>query len=84
MAELKSFSAMDAVSEVNAQGIPTTILYGEKERDLYPDLVKRCHNLATDINDADLIEVSGAAHFIGEEPYSSALAQAVSDIFTNL
>ncbi len=84
MTELKNFSAMDAVSEVNDRGVSTTILYGEKERDLYPDLVVRCQNLATDITDAELIEVRGAAHFIGEEPYSSELAQVVSDIFTDL
>ncbi len=84
MTELKNFSAMDAVSEVNDRRVSTTILYGEKERNLYPDLVVRCQNLATDIIDAELIEVRGAAHFIGEEPYSSELAQVVSDIFTDL
>lgn len=84
MRELKDFSAVDAVTAVNAQGVPTTILFGERERELHPDLVARCHNLAVEIDDAELIEVSGAAHFIGEEPYSSELARVANDTFSEL
>ena len=78
--ELTTFSAAEAVSSVNRLGIPTTILFGEKERELHPQLVARSGKLAARIAGATLVEVTGAAHSIGERPYALELARIVSDI----
>lgn len=82
--ELSSFSVADAVSSVNRLGIPTTILFGERERELHPQLVARCGNLAARIAGATLQEVAGAEHSIGEIPYALVLAQVVSNIARSL
>lgn len=80
MHELASFSAAEAVSSINRLGIPTTILFGEKERELHPLLVVRSGKLAARIAGATLVEVPGAAHSVGERPYALELARVVSDI----
>jgi pimeloyl-ACP methyl ester carboxylesterase len=82
--ELASFSAAEAVSSVNRLGIPTTVLFGERERELHPQLVARSGKLAARIAGATLVEVAGAAHFIGENPYALELARVVSNIATGL
>lgn len=82
--ELASFSAAEAVTSVNRLGIPTTVLFGERERDLHPQVVSRSEKLAARIADAALIEVAGAAHFIGENPYALELARVVGNIATAL
>jgi pimeloyl-ACP methyl ester carboxylesterase len=80
--ELAGFSATEAVSSVNRLEIPTTILFGEKERELHPQLVARSSKLAARIAGATLVEVPGAAHAIGERHYALELARVVSDIAT--
>lgn len=78
--ELSGFLAADVVSSVNRLGIPTTVTFGERERELYPQLVDRSHKLAAGILGAKLVEVVGAAHSIGENPYASELARVVDNI----
>lgn len=78
--ELTNFSAADAAFSVNQLGIPTTILFGEKERELHPQIVARSGKLATEIAGATLIAVADAAHFVGEKPYAIELARVVSNI----
>lgn len=80
MRELKDFSAAEATTSVSQLAIPTTILFGERERELYPHLVSRSEQLAAAIAGAELIEVASAAHSIGENPYAHKLAQVVSRI----
>lgn len=82
--ELSEFSAEDAVGVVNGLDIPTTVMFGENEHETNPYLVARCSQLATDIINAELIEVTGAGHTIGCDPYASELARVVSDIFSDL
>lgn len=82
--ELASFLAAEVVSSVNQLGTPTTVLFGERERELHPQLVARCGKLAARIEGATLIEVAGAAHSIGENPYALELAQVVSGIAADL
>jgi pimeloyl-ACP methyl ester carboxylesterase len=82
--ELADFSAAEAVSSVNRLGIPTTVLFGERERELHPQLVARSGKLAARIAGATLVEVAGAAHFIGENPYALELARVVGNIATGL
>lgn len=84
MQELASFSAAEAVSHVNRLGIPTTVLFGERERQLHPQVVARSGKLATRISGAKLVEVAGAAHFIGENPYALELARVVGNIATGI
>jgi hypothetical protein len=47
-------------------------------------VVARSSKLAARITGATLLEVTGAAHFIGEKPYASELARVVSNIVTGL
>jgi pimeloyl-ACP methyl ester carboxylesterase len=75
--ELTRFSALKAVSSVNELRIPTTILFGEKERELHPLLVARSRKLAAQIARATLIEVANAEHSIHEIGYASELARVV-------
>lgn len=82
--ELMGFSANEAASSVSQLGIPTTVLFGEKERKLYPQLVARSEQLAATIVGAELVEIAGAAHFIGENPYAYELARVVGGIATEL
>lgn len=82
--ELASFSAAEAVASVNRLEIPTTVLFGQRERELHPQVVARSGKLATRIAGAELVEVAGAAHFIGENPYALQLARVVSDVATAL
>ena len=82
--ELASFTAAEAVSTVNRLGIPTTVLFGERERELHPQVVARSGKLAARIIGATLVEVAGAAHFIGENPYAIELARVVGSIATGL
>jgi pimeloyl-ACP methyl ester carboxylesterase len=84
MQELASFSAADAVSSVNRLGIPTTVLFGERERELHPQVAARSGKLAGRIAGAILLEVAGAAHFVGENPYALELARVVGNIATGL
>lgn len=78
--ELSNFSAADAVSSVNRLRIPTTILFGERERELHPRLVARSGELAAQIEGATLLEVIGAEHSVGENPYALELARIVSNV----
>lgn len=80
MHELTGFSAFGAAALVSQLRISTTVLFGEKERELHPHLVARSEQLATTIVGAELIEVAGAAHFMGENPYAGELARVVSSI----
>jgi pimeloyl-ACP methyl ester carboxylesterase len=82
--ELERFSAADAIASVNRLGAATTVVFGEKERELHPHLVARSGQLAADIAGAELVEILGAAHFIGESPYAHKLAQLVGGIATQL
>jgi pimeloyl-ACP methyl ester carboxylesterase len=82
--ELASFSAADAVSSVNRLGIPTTVLFGERERKLHPQVVARSGKLAAGIAGATLVEVAGAAHFIGEDSYAREMARVVGNIAAGL
>jgi pimeloyl-ACP methyl ester carboxylesterase len=82
--ELASFSAADAVASVNRLDIPTTVLFGERERELHPQVVARSGKLAARIAGATLVEVAGAAHFIGEKPYALELARVVGNVATGL
>lgn len=82
--ELASFSAAEAVSSVNRLGILTTVLFGERERELHPWVVARSGKLATRIAGATLLEVAGAAHFVDENPYAQELAQVVGNIVAGL
>jgi len=82
--ELANFSAAEAVASVNRLGIPTTVLFGERERELYPQVVARSGKLAARIAGATLVEVTGAAHFIGENPYALELARTAGNIATGL
>lgn len=84
MQELASFSATEAVASVNRLGIPTTVLFGERERDLHPQVVARSSEFAVRIVGATLVEVRGAAHFVGENPYARELARVVSNIAVGL
>ena len=81
--ELSDFSMLDAVALVNSLGIPTTVMFGEKERENNPFLVARSNKLADNIVNADVIEVDGAGHKIGCDPYANELARVVSDVFSN-
>jgi pimeloyl-ACP methyl ester carboxylesterase len=82
--ELSEFSAEDAVGAVNSLDIPTTVMFGENEHETNPYLVARCSQLAADIINAEFIEVTGAGHIIGCDPYASELARVVGDIFSDL
>lgn len=82
--ELSEFFVADAVQVVNRLAVPTTVLFGEKERETSPYLVARCSQLAADIIDAELIEVTGAGHVIGCNPYAAELTRVVSNIFSDL
>ena len=82
--ELSRFSAANAVLSVNRLGIPTTVTFGESERELHPQLVARSRKLAAGIVGAKLVEVAGAAHFIGENPYAFELARVVGNIAKGL
>lgn len=82
--ELSEFAVTDAVDAVNSLDIPTTVLFGEKERETSHYLVERCTQLAADIVNAELIEVISATHTMGDDPYASELARAVRDIFADL
>lgn len=82
--ELLSFSAADAVTSVNRLGIPTTVLFGERERELHPQLVARGGKLAARIAGAKLFEVTGAEHSISENPYAFELSRVVSNITEGL
>ncbi len=82
--ELASFSAAEAVSSVNRLEIPTTVLFGERERELHPQVVARSGKIAAGIVGATLLEVAGAAHFIGEHPYAIELARVVGGIAAGL
>lgn len=82
--ELSEFFVADAIQVVNRLTIPTTVLFGEKERETNPYLVARCSQLAADIVNAELIEVAGAGHVIGCNPYAAELARVVSDVFSDL
>ena len=82
--ELASFSAANAVASVNRLGIPTTVLFGGRERELHPQVVTRSGKLAAEIAGATLVEVAGAAHFIGEKPYALELARVAGNIATGL
>lgn len=84
MEELASFSAAEAVFSVNRLGIPTTILFGERERELHPQVFARSGKLAASIACATLLEVAGASHFVGEKPYALELARVVSSISARL
>lgn len=82
--ELSEFPAADATAIVNRLDIPTTIMFGEKVHETSPYLVARCRQLAADIVHSELVEVSGAGHKIGCDPYASKLAQVVSNIYSEL
>lgn len=82
--ELADISAARTAALVNRLAIPTTILFGERERELYPNLVARSEQLASAITGSELKEIAGAAHSIGENPYAHEVAQIVSDIATEL
>lgn len=82
--ELSGFSAAKATSLVNRMAIPTTVMFGEKERERNPSLVARCGQLAAGIIGAELIEVTGAGHSIGDNPYADDVARVVGDIAARL
>lgn len=82
--ELESFSTAEAVSSVNLLKIPATVLFGEREHELHPQVVARSGKLAASIAGATLVEVAGVGHFIGEKPYARELARVVGSIAAGL
>ncbi len=82
--ELMGFSANEAVTLINRLAIPTTVLFGENERNIHPDLVARSEQLAATIAGAKLVEIVGASHLISEKPYAHELARVVGTIASEL
>lgn len=76
--ELSDFSANQATEMVNRLGIKTTVVFGEKEHASNPMLVKRNQQLASSINDAELITIPSATHKMRENPYATEISRIVA------
>lgn len=68
-----SYSAGEIADEINSQKISTMVVYGGKERQMYPILVERCRQTAKKIVRAELIEMPDCPHNLSDETYSKAM-----------
>lgn len=69
----KNLSAKDTAKQINKTKTEVTLLYGEKEKQLYPYLVKRVLETATDLKNTDVIEVSKTGHIFRDPLYIEAI-----------
>lgn len=77
LADFRTISANDIAAQVNAANIPAVLLYGKKEQAKYPHLVARVKDTARQLEDAQLIQIPGAAHKMREPHYLAGLQKVV-------
>lgn len=71
--DFRSYSADSLAREIAQQKIPTTVVYGEKERQTSPVLAARCQQTSQAIPDSELIEIPNCPHNMVEAVYSQAM-----------
>ena len=74
MNDFKQYSAIEIANKIK---IPTVILYGSTEGELYPQLKFRCEESARLISDARLVIAKEATHNISYPSYIQAIKQAI-------
>jgi hypothetical protein len=71
--ELRSLAFVDVAEKINGLDIKTNILYGEKENQTSPPLVKRCKNAAELIYSSSLMVLPDAPHSMSNDAYTKEL-----------
>lgn len=71
--ELKSYSVSETAQAIGKQPISTTIMYGDKEHQTYPPIVRLAKQLAEEIPGAQLIEVPDCPHTMRDPAYIKAI-----------
>lgn len=71
----KYLSAKETAREINRRKIPLVLLYGEQEKELYPELVARIKETANDLNDCEVVEVPDAPHPFRDPAYIKGIAK---------
>ena len=72
-ADFKKLSANEIADKINRIGLDVTLLYGEKEKEKYPPLVKRVKDTAKTIVDSKLIEIPNGPHSFDDPVYIKAI-----------
>jgi pimeloyl-ACP methyl ester carboxylesterase len=80
MHDLWSLSFNEIAGKYNNLGIAVAITYGEKEKEMYPSLVRRCRQAATTMPNARLIELPGAPHSMNDPTYSRELLKYMPSV----
>ena len=75
---MKQLSATKTATAVNRTGTRVTLLYGEKEKEMYPELVERVKSTARALNDNILIEVADAPHSFRDPCYIRGIELALT------
>ncbi len=71
--DLRQYSAAVWAEKINQLEIPVTVTYGEKEKAMYPNLVRRNKLIAKMIKNSQLIEVSSCPHSMRDPVYTQAI-----------
>lgn len=74
--DLRLHSATAIAGQVLRLGITTTLLYGELEKTIFPNLVNRVYETAAALGTVP-VEIPGAAHKMREPAYVAGLSQVL-------
>ncbi|NND64953.1 MAG: alpha/beta hydrolase [Gammaproteobacteria bacterium] len=80
VANFKQLSAYALAREINDLGIPTTLCYGEKERDLYPYLVTHVESVAKQMPGSELKVLPSAEHSLRGTKYLEGIVGLVKSL----
>lgn len=75
--DFQKLSATELAGKVSKLDIPTTLFYGELEKDAHPELVARVKTTAREIKNATLVELIGASHSMREKSYTDPLLREI-------
>lgn len=75
--DISRYSVSDLAKEVSKSSVKIKVLFGEKEHESSPRLVKRSKETASSIKNASLIEVKDAPHPFREPEYISGIINAL-------
>lgn len=73
--DIGHYSIEDIAKELNKTNIKVSVLYGEKEHQSSPKLVKRAKDIAEKIERATLVEVEAAPHSLKSPEYVRGLTK---------
>lgn len=82
MNDLWSLSFDEIVERYAKLSTEIIVAYGEKEKNMYPSLVRRCERAAATLPNAYLIELPGSGHSMSDHIYAKEILKHIPNLYS--